>query len=164
MAVLAGLSGAGMKTSLVRQGLLVAGLTIARPAALAIGISPRATQASKGPIMATTLESATNLPTLEAPTLEFGRPSRASSDGTRTTSKPSSTGWVWTKNRIPLSAGTAARASCPVSGRSTPIRSDGRAGHGGAEEPQAVPARRKGGDPNGTPTPHFRRRRALRSD
>src|SRR2546427_13042987 len=105
MAVLAGLSGAGMKTSLVRQGLLVAGLTIARPAALAIGVSRRATQASKGPIMATTPEAATNLPTLEAPTWEVGRPSRASSDGTRTTSKPSTTGGVWTKKRMPLSAG-----------------------------------------------------------
>src|SRR3989441_13378776 len=104
MAVLAGLSGAGMKTSLVRQGLLVAGLTIARPAALAIGISRRATQAAKGPIMATTLESATNLPTLEAPSLEVGRPSRASADGARTTSKASSTRWGFTKNRNPLSA------------------------------------------------------------
>src|SRR2546429_8127733 len=103
MAVLAGLSGAGMKTSLVRQGLLVAGLTIARPAALAIGVSRRATQASKGPIMATTLGTAMNLPTFAAPSLESGRPARASADGTRTTAKPASTGGGWTKNRIPVS-------------------------------------------------------------
>ncbi|TMC76206.1 MAG: hypothetical protein E6J08_14730 [Chloroflexi bacterium] len=46
MSVRDGLSRAGVKTFRVRHGLLVAGLTIASPASLAIGISRRATAAS----------------------------------------------------------------------------------------------------------------------
>src|ERR1700746_175670 len=49
MAVLAGFRRAGVNTSRVRQGLLVAGLTIARSAAVATRISWRATAASNGP-------------------------------------------------------------------------------------------------------------------
>ena len=47
-----------MYTSRVKQGLLVAGLTMASSAALATGISLRATAPSSGPIIATTFESA----------------------------------------------------------------------------------------------------------
>src|SRR5207249_7349263 len=101
-AVRAGVSTAGRKTSRVRHGLLVAGLTIARPAAFAIGISFRATQASNGPIMATTAEAAANLRTFETPAPAFGSPSLASSDVGGQTSKPLSPGGVLTKNRMPF--------------------------------------------------------------
>ncbi len=74
-----GLSNAGMNTSLVRHGLLVAGVTIARPALLAIGISLRATEASNGPSIATRFVSATKLCTLAAPSSGFGLPPLASS-------------------------------------------------------------------------------------
>src|SRR2546426_9653482 len=50
MAVLAGLSGAGVKTSLVRQGVLVAGLTIPRPAAVGVRVSRRAPEAAEGAV------------------------------------------------------------------------------------------------------------------
>src|SRR5438552_18347089 len=105
MGVLAGLSGAGMKTSLVRQGLLVAGLTIARPAALAIGISRRATQASKGPIIATTLGSAMNLTTFEAPSLGAGRPSGAACEGVGATWNAARTRWSRRAHRSTFGAG-----------------------------------------------------------
>src|SRR2546426_5926010 len=53
IAVLAGLSGAGMKTSLVRQGLLVAGVTLPQPPGVAVGVLPRAPQGAEGPVHAT---------------------------------------------------------------------------------------------------------------
>src|SRR5437016_560489 len=86
ISVRAGLSRAGMNTSLVRHGLLVAGLTIPSPARLAIGISLRATAASNGPIIAVTVESATKPSPLEATRLGYGKPPRASSTVERTTS------------------------------------------------------------------------------
>src|SRR5438552_5347966 len=74
------------------------------------------------PIIDARLESARNPRTFDAPWEGLGKPPPASSATVRSTPKPSSVGWVWTKNRMPLSAGTAARASFPVVGRSTPIR------------------------------------------
>src|SRR4029077_18459785 len=74
-----GLSSAGMNTSLVRHGLLVAGVTMARPALLAIRISLRGTEGSNGPSIATTLVSATKPCTLAAPSSGLGLPPLASS-------------------------------------------------------------------------------------
>src|SRR5439155_20343326 len=119
LTVRAGLGTAGWRELLVRHGLLVAGLSIGGPAALAIGISFRAAQASNGPIMATTAESATNLRTFETPAPAFGSPSLASSEVARSTPKPSSVGLLLARNGMPRMAGIAARALLSVSGMST---------------------------------------------
>src|SRR5207247_6174219 len=103
ISVRAGLSRAGMNTSLVRHGLLVAGLTIPSPARLAIGISLRATAASNGPIIAIKVESATKPSTLEAPRLGFGKPPRASSAAVRTTWNPSRRRCGLTMSQTPMS-------------------------------------------------------------
>src|SRR2546426_5045128 len=69
IAVLAGLSGAGMKTSLVRQGVLVGGVNLPLPAAVAVGVSRAAPHAAKGPVMAAPPQTACKLPPFKAATL-----------------------------------------------------------------------------------------------
>src|SRR6266566_1431814 len=141
-AVRAGFRSEGMYTSRVKQGLLVAGLTMARPAALATGISLRATAPSSGPIIATTFESAMKRSTLVAPRAGLAKPpsAGASSAVTSSIANPSRVGWLWTKKRIPFSAGMAARLSLPVRGRSAAMRSGLAAG--AALPPIVHPARR----------------------
>src|SRR5438093_364910 len=122
--------------------VLVAGETMAKPAELAIGISLRATAASNGPIIPSRVASDRKRLTFDAPRSGSGLPPAASSRASSATRKPSSVGWVWTKKRMPFSAGVAARLSRPESGRSTPIRSTLPAGAGDEDVQVAATTKR----------------------
>src|SRR5258708_19133523 len=98
MGARAGFRAAGRKGSLVRQRLLVPGLTSARCARLATGIWARATFESNGPTMART-------PGCAIRELRFWRPRAVSRDALSAAAlaatvvvNPSRTVWGWTRN------------------------------------------------------------------